>query len=137
MPNENNLIPANMRSKAEARANSAKGGVESGKSRRRKKLLGEALKSMLEGECPDHLKKTIKDTLGHEVESLFDAMAIRQIEKAIKKSDTSAFETLLNRAEGKPKQKVEAQIGYFENNLTDEEKQILEKAGVGVKVDAE
>ena len=44
MANEQNLIPASKRSKSEARENSKKGGVESGKSRRRKKALRTALK---------------------------------------------------------------------------------------------
>lgn len=44
MANEQNLIPASKRSKSEARENSKKGGIESGKSRRRKKALRTALK---------------------------------------------------------------------------------------------
>lgn len=44
MANEQNLIPASKRSKSEARENSKKGGVESGKARRRKKALRTALK---------------------------------------------------------------------------------------------
>ena len=44
MANERNLIPASQRSKSEARENSKKGGIASGKSRRRKKALRTALK---------------------------------------------------------------------------------------------
>lgn len=44
MANERNLIPASQRSKSEARENSKKGGIESGKARRRKKALRTALK---------------------------------------------------------------------------------------------
>lgn len=47
MANEQNLIPASKRSKSEARENSKKGGVESGKSRRRKKALRTALKEAI------------------------------------------------------------------------------------------
>ena len=47
MANEQNLIPASKRSKSEARENSKKGGVESGKSRRRKKALRTALKEVV------------------------------------------------------------------------------------------
>ena len=36
MANEQNLIPANKRSKSEARENGSKGGIASGKSRRKK-----------------------------------------------------------------------------------------------------
>lgn len=48
MANEQNLIPASKRSKSEARENSKKGGVESGKSRRRKKALRLALKGVMD-----------------------------------------------------------------------------------------
>lgn len=47
MANEENLIPASKRSKSEARENSKKGGIESGKSRRRKKALRTALKEAI------------------------------------------------------------------------------------------
>lgn len=43
MANEKNLIPANKRSKSEARENSRKGGIASGKARREKKTLKELL----------------------------------------------------------------------------------------------
>lgn len=42
MANEQNLIPFSERSESEARENGRKGGVESGKARRRKKSLREA-----------------------------------------------------------------------------------------------
>ena len=42
-----NLIPASQRSKDEARGNGQKGGIESGKSRRRKKALRTALKEAI------------------------------------------------------------------------------------------
>lgn len=47
MANERNLIPASQRSKSEARENSKKGGIESGKARRRKKALRTALKEAI------------------------------------------------------------------------------------------
>ena len=47
MANEENLIPASQRSKSEAREISKKGGIESGKSRRRKKALRTALKEAM------------------------------------------------------------------------------------------
>ena len=48
MANEENLIPASQRSKSEARENSKKGGVASGKARRRKKALRLALKGLMD-----------------------------------------------------------------------------------------
>ena len=47
MANEQNLIPNNMRSPNEVRANGRKGGIASGESRRRKKELREMLEEYL------------------------------------------------------------------------------------------
>ena len=67
MANEQNLIPASKRSKSEARENSKKGGIESGKSRRRKKALRLALKeavSMRLNELPEDMRAAIMATVG-------------------------------------------------------------------------
>lgn len=48
MANEQNLIPNHERSPSEARENGKKGGIESGKSRRRKKALRLALKGLMD-----------------------------------------------------------------------------------------
>lgn len=48
MANEENLKPVTKRSKSEAREISIKGGVASGKSRRRKKALRLALKGVMD-----------------------------------------------------------------------------------------
>ena len=48
MANEENLIPNHERSPSEARENGKKGGIESGKSRRRKKALRLALKGLMD-----------------------------------------------------------------------------------------
>ena len=67
MANEQNLIPASKRSKSEARENSKKGGVESGKSRRRKKALRLALKeavSMRLNELPEDMRTAIMSSVG-------------------------------------------------------------------------
>ena len=47
MANEQNLIPGSARSQSESRENGRKGGIESGKSRRRKKALRTALKEAI------------------------------------------------------------------------------------------
>lgn len=47
MANEGNLIPTTMRSKEEARENSRKGGIASGKARRKRKALREELEMLL------------------------------------------------------------------------------------------
>ena len=57
MANEKNLVPANQRSKSEARENSRKGGIQSGKSRRAKKTL----KAILKNAMPIKLKELPPD----------------------------------------------------------------------------
>ena len=67
MANEENLKPVTKRSKSEAREISIKGGVASGKSRRRKKALRLALKeavSMRLNELPEDMRTAIMSTVG-------------------------------------------------------------------------
>jgi len=62
MANEENLVPANRRSKNEARENGRKGGLNSGKARRRKKALRLMLKEAISlplGDLPKDLKTGI------------------------------------------------------------------------------
>ena len=62
MANEQNLIPNHERSPSEARENGKKGGIESGKSRRRKKALRLALKGVMDmplGELAPELRDGI------------------------------------------------------------------------------
>ena len=67
MANEENLKPVTKRSKSEAREISIKGGVASGKSRRRKKALRLALKeavSMRVNELPEDMRTAIMSAVG-------------------------------------------------------------------------
>lgn len=67
MANEENLKPVTKRSKSEAREISIKGGVASGKSRRRKKALRLALKeavSMRLNELPEDMRTAIMSSVG-------------------------------------------------------------------------
>lgn len=62
MTNEKNLVPANQRSKSEARENGRKGGLNSGKSRRRRKALRTILKEAVSlplSDLPEDLKAGI------------------------------------------------------------------------------
>ncbi|WP_443873600.1 hypothetical protein [Megasphaera sp.] len=62
MANEKNLVPANRRSKNEARENGRKGGLNSGKSRRRRKALRTMLKEAVSlplSDLPEDLKAGI------------------------------------------------------------------------------
>ena len=79
MSNEQNLIPASKRSTSEARENSKKGGVESGKARRRKKALRTALKEAVSLTLKDlhpDLREGIMLAAGIEDESLTISDAI-------------------------------------------------------------
>jgi len=98
--NEQNLIPNSMRSKSEVRANSRKGGIKSGESRRRKKELKEIIEMMFEKEYSMMEGKTEVKMSGAE------AIAMKQMEKALK-GDTKAFEVLRDTAGQKPVEKVE------------------------------
>lgn len=53
MNGKDNLVPVTMRSKEEARAISSKGGIASGKSRRKKKLFRECFDELLSGDVID------------------------------------------------------------------------------------
>lgn len=98
--NEQNLIPNSMRSKSEVRANSRKGGIKSGESRRRKKELKEIIEMMFEKEYAMMEGKNEVKMSGAE------AIAMKQMEKALK-GDTKAFEVLRDTAGQKPVEKVE------------------------------
>ena len=102
-----NLIPTNRRSKEEAKEISRRGGIESGKARKKKKDLKEALELLLLRKPNAEVKAFIKSALGIDAESLFDAMHIKQIEKAVKSGDTSAYNAVADRVMGKPKQEIE------------------------------
>ena len=67
MANEENLIPNHERTPSELREITQKGGIESGKSRRRKKALRLALKeavSMRLNELPEDMRTAIMSTVG-------------------------------------------------------------------------
>ena len=79
MANEENLKPVTKRSKSEARELSKKGGIESGKSRRRKKALRTALKETVAlslKELHPDLRAGIMGAAGIEDEELTVADAI-------------------------------------------------------------
>ena len=96
MANEQNLIPANKRSKSEARENSRKGGIESGKVRREKANFKKLVEIALNQEYKDGMTNA-------------EAMVISQILKALE-GDTKAFETIRDTAGQKPVQVVEDKI---------------------------
>ena len=70
MANENNLIPANMRSQSEARENGRKGGQKSGEVRRQRKAMKEQAELLLS------LPFNIKDKQGNELKGVLEKLGI-------------------------------------------------------------
>lgn len=101
--NDENLIPFNKRSESEPRELGEKGGVASGKSRREKKQLQEALKKLLQG----------KYTVDGEQLSGYDAMAMSMIKVVLGKGKGAvmAFNSIRDTIGEKPEDKV-----AFEND---------------------
>lgn len=97
MANEQNLIPqAHVLTVEEQSA----GGKASGEARRAKRDIRRALEALLE--------KDYKDKTG-EVLSGAEAIALRQIEKALK-GDTKAFEVVRDTVGQKPAEKIEMSV---------------------------
>ena len=97
MANEENLRPFSERTESEKREITRKGGKASGEARRRKRDIRLAMEALLEKEYKGK---------GGEVLSGAEAIAIKQMEKALK-GDTKAFEVVRDSAGQKPVEKVE------------------------------
>ena len=112
-----NLVPCNQRSKEEASELGRKGGIESGKTRRKKRLMKDLVIEMLNSKIwNDELKAKILNVfpeMEDEKMQVQTAMIASQIQKAMK-GDTKAFEVMRDTAGQKP---VEQQvIGFDETN---------------------
>ena len=92
MAGKNNLNPP-IRSAEEAREKGKKGGIASGKSRRKKKTIRETLEMMLSGKMPDGMTRQ-------------DAIVVALIEKALS-GDVRAFEAIRDSIGEKPSDKVD------------------------------
>lgn len=96
MANEKNLIPFNKRTESEKREITKKGGIESGKSRRRKRdtaeLVNVLLNSKLKGKDIDKLK-TVSDEVEEEDMTVNALMVAGQIKSAMA-GNVKAFECL-------------------------------------------
>lgn len=103
-----NLIPITERSKEEARAISAKGGVNSGKARRKKKQL----KQLLELALSQPMK-------GNPDDDNYTGITTALIQKALA-GDTKAFEVIRDTIGQKPVEKIEADLSS-KINITIEE----------------
>lgn len=87
-----NLIPTNKRSKEEARKNSSKGGINSGKKRREKKTLRQCFEVLLENPITDKNGKTMSGA---------EALALAIFTKALK-GNVRAFEATRDTSGQKP-----------------------------------
>lgn len=92
MANEQNLIPANKRTKDEHREIAKKGGIASGKARRKKANLRKAFETILQAEVASpNVKKQLEDLGFESTNEMALAMVIMQ--KAMK-GNVRAFEQI-------------------------------------------
>lgn len=92
MANEKNLIPANKRTKDEHREIAKKGGIASGKARRKKANLRKAFETILQAEVASpNVKKQLED-LGFDSTNEM-ALAMVMMQKAMK-GNVRAFEQI-------------------------------------------
>lgn len=97
MANEKNLIDNSQRTPSERREIARKGGIESGKARRRKKLLKDTVNMLValpmkEGQLD---KLTSLQSINGKNITVEEAMVLKQIQKALK-GDLNAFKSVID-----------------------------------------
>ena len=92
MANEQNLIPANKRSKSELREMTKKGGIASGKARRKKADLKKAFETILQADVASPMIKKQFEEFGFEATNEM-ALAMVMMQKAMK-GNVRAFEQI-------------------------------------------
>ena len=111
MNGQENLIPMSERTKDEVRAIARKGGINSGKTRRKKKLMAEQIELLLSLPIKD--KNAIKqmEALGIDTENVDNQMAllISIFKKGLKTGDKSVAEFFRDTTDGKPTEKVKVE----------------------------
>jgi len=104
----NNLIPQSERTKEEQRKIAIKGGIASGKARRRKKLIKEQLELLLSLPLKDENAKKKLKQLGINADNLDNQMAmIISIWNKALKGDIQAFNSIRDSVGEKPKDVIE------------------------------
>lgn len=95
--NDQNLIPNAQRSPNETREMGRKGGIASGKARRIKSRGRQLVLDLLAGKVPDPQVCAALEKEGIDPRDLTRevAMHLRQIDKAIRKADTNAYNSVL------------------------------------------
>ena len=92
MANEKNLIPNSQRTPEELRAMTRKGGINSGKARRKKANLKKAFEAILEADVKSDKVKRQLEKMGFEATNEM-ALAMVMMQKAMK-GDVRAFEQI-------------------------------------------
>ena len=106
--NDENLIPVTKRSKSEARAISRKGGINSGKARRRKADLKKAMNAVLNaGVNSEQLKELLKSFNLPTTNEY--ALSLSVVAKGIKKGDAKVLEVVYDIVREKDKGDKEEQ----------------------------
>lgn len=97
MPNEKNLIPFSARSESEARENGSKGGKASGASRRRKKVMKDRMKAMLELPATDVHAWNEASMMGVPIEDIDnETLLLVALFKKARAGDVAAFKEIRN-----------------------------------------
>ena len=103
-----NLIPANLRTKEELREITRKGGIKSGETRRRKKMMADIVKHQVyEMELPEVLARSLQEQGIDANEWNHANVMVRSMIARAESGDVSAYNTILAMLGEKPKEKVE------------------------------
>jgi len=98
-----------------------------GKGRPKGKSLKTILDAMLDLKAPNALREQVREAFGEGVSedmTIYEAMALRQIIKALSNADTKAFNAIADRREGKPVQSImmgldPADVGSYMTQIAD------------------
>lgn len=93
MAGEENLIPFNQRTEKEQREIAKKGGIASGKARRRKATIKKTLETIMEMTVPDDNNRAILEALGLEP-TMQNAVVLKTVMSAITDASPKSLDTL-------------------------------------------
>ena len=127
MANEENLIPINKRTKSEQRELHKKGGISSGKTRRRNKSMKDAMNKLLSLDVSDNNKQVLKQ-LGLEENDMNNQMLVMvsAFQKAVN-GDVQAMNFIANITGSHAMNETEKQKIKLEKERLKLEKEKLEK----------
>ena len=106
VPNEENLIPLNKRTKTEQRAITQMGGIKSGEVRREKRLLKDTIEMLLNNKPTPEMVNECAEKFGFNPKDLQEVITGGLISRAMS-GDPRAYEVLRDTAGQKPIDKVE------------------------------